>query len=650
MKKLFYVLFVCCLGTFASMEAKAGVGCSIDTSTCQALGFYGQVCPGLFPAGTAGAFYSAQNSFTMPSQFDLDTDALGLGFGVITVTVTEIRPTVTGLPRGLTAVFDDADGVYDPTTQSSGCFQVAGTPCDLGGTYDVQLSFSVKVTLPIIGAFTVPFPVTSNMSLALTSTYPSLAITSPSKFLCASGAGSTINATATAGFDSYSWSGTGDTTATTTISTPGTYYVTVTAGAGACDFVDSITIANLDAQVNGPATICANHFLQLSATGGDNFLWSPAANLSSATSPNPVILRGLTNTTTFQVIVSNADCSDTASVTITVDNNCTSDCGSCSVNSAGCGGPVPAICGLGGLPAVTGGVAYDESFTFYIPDTIDVDNLLPIPGIAGLLGLPPNYPINEVSITIDSLPAGLNWSCDQSGSNCTYYPALDPTAQYGCIRICGTTCAPAGTYLMAQVGIKLPQTLRDIIASIPFPLGIDSVAFFPLQISLDVEYTNPLTITPSGPTVINEGESVTLAASTTGFTGFSWSSGETTSSITVTESGEYCVTSNDGNCNQTTCQDVEVLTSVTDLDVAASLNIYPNPSEGSFTISYSLRNAQTITFEVFDLAGKLIHTQTAAAVRGTNNTNISLQNAAKGIYFVKLTTANGTVNSKIAVK
>ncbi|KXB97130.1 MAG: hypothetical protein AA908_08205 [Chlorobi bacterium NICIL-2] len=55
-----------------------------------------------------------------------------------------------------------------------------------------------------------------------------------------------------------------------------------------------------------------------------------------------------------------------------------------------------------------------------------------------------------------------------------------------------------------------------------------------------------VTITPSGPTTICNGQSLTLLA-TPGFVSYSWNTGETTPNITVTQSGTYVVTVVDQN-------------------------------------------------------------------------------------------------------
>ncbi|MDX2001941.1 MAG: T9SS type A sorting domain-containing protein [Chitinophagales bacterium] len=646
MKNLFYVLFTVFALAIAPKAYAGGGPCVIDTTTCVPGGFlYGEVCPGNIPGATAGQLYNQTVSFTLPSSFDLNTDSLGLGFGTITVSVTDVDVQLVGLPSGLVVNFDDNDRSYNPQNQPAGCFQIFGVPCDYTDTFQVALQLNVTVNVPILGSFAVPFPLVTNLPLALQSSYPRLEITSTGNFLCTSGPGSSLTLRASAGFGAYVWTPGSSLDDSLVVAAPGEYFVEAITTDNQCSFSDSVTIDYVNAQVTGDTTLCTGHFLQLNATGGDSFTWSPSTALSSTTVANPVILRSFANTTTYQVIASNGFCSDTAAVTVTANTNCGGACGNCTVNSNGCGGPLPTVCNV--LPVVTAGQAYDESFTFFIPDSIRIADVLPIP--ITIPGLPEAFVANEVFVRIDSLPAGLDWSCDQQGNNCTYNPTLDPSAQYGCIRICGTTCGPAGEYLTAEVGIKLPQQLRDIIASIPFPLGIDSIVFIPFDINLGVEYTSNLSILTSGDPEILEGDTLALTASA-GFTGYEWSTGATTAEINVSEADTYCVTATDANgCEQTSCQEVTVLSSVTDLVMDASLKIYPNPSKGQFAISFNSAQAQTVAVSIVDLAGKTVYQNTLNANGGNNELTVNLSQAAQGIYFVKLSSEKGTAIRKVTL-
>ncbi len=101
----------------------------------------------------------------------------------------------------------------------------------------------------------------------------------------------------------------------------GTYQVKlVVSDSTGCVLPDSNTITielynPIQAQVTPTTFICPNETIQLNASGGTSYLWSPANSLSDATIANPVASPGTTNTT-YQVIVSDQCGADTAEVTI----------------------------------------------------------------------------------------------------------------------------------------------------------------------------------------------------------------------------------------------------------------------------------------------------------------------------------------------
>jgi gliding motility-associated-like protein len=75
-------------------------------------------------------------------------------------------------------------------------------------------------------------------------------------------------------------------------------------------------VNNLVAVVSADTTICKGSSVQLFASGGSKFAWTPGSGLSSTTIANP--LASPTVTTTYEVTVSSGSCSGKKSVTITV--------------------------------------------------------------------------------------------------------------------------------------------------------------------------------------------------------------------------------------------------------------------------------------------------------------------------------------------
>jgi PKD repeat protein len=121
------------------------------------------------------------------------------------------------------------------------------------------------------------------------------------------------------GGTSYLWS-TGATTQSITVApvTDTLYTVTVT-DANGCTATDDVLVSisgSLQITVSNDTTICEGNAVQLTASGGNSFTWSPVSGLSNANSPSPVASPAAT--TTYQVIVSDGVCTDSASVTIEV--------------------------------------------------------------------------------------------------------------------------------------------------------------------------------------------------------------------------------------------------------------------------------------------------------------------------------------------
>ncbi|MGJ8683174.1 MAG: T9SS type A sorting domain-containing protein [Nonlabens sp.] len=82
-----------------------------------------------------------------------------------------------------------------------------------------------------------------------------------------------------------------------------------------------------------------------------------------------------------------------------------------------------------------------------------------------------------------------------------------------------------------------------------------------------------------------------------------------------------------------------------DIALEDSFKVYPNPSQGNFTLSWN--NANEFDYSIYDVTGKLITTK-------SNNTGeqhqININGVAQGMYFLNITTATGSVTEKLIIK
>jgi len=119
-------------------------------------------------------------------------------------------------------------------------------------------------------------------------------------------------------FSSYLWSTT-DTTEIITITNAGTYTVTVydDNGCSATDQVIATFTTPPPANAGQDTGLCLNNSIQLNATGGVNYDWSPSTGLSNPVSSNPIANPTVTTTYTLTVLDANG-CSGTDDIVVTV--------------------------------------------------------------------------------------------------------------------------------------------------------------------------------------------------------------------------------------------------------------------------------------------------------------------------------------------
>jgi len=136
------------------------------------------------------------------------------------------------------------------------------------------------------------------------------------------------------GGSSYSWTGPNFTSTernptifNTTMEMAGDYTVTVTANG--CSATATTNVSFLEPPVITTnfleTTICEGSSVELEATGGTTYLWTPASSLSDPNSSNPIA--SPTETTIYTVEVFNGTCSQTAQIIVNVNKNAIVDAG-----------------------------------------------------------------------------------------------------------------------------------------------------------------------------------------------------------------------------------------------------------------------------------------------------------------------------------
>lgn len=120
-----------------------------------------------------------------------------------------------------------------------------------------------------------------------------------------------------------------------------------------------------------------------------------------------------------------------------------------------------------------------------------------------------------------------------------------------------------------------------------------------------------------------------------------WDNSATTEDLTGLSAGTYTITVElDNGC--TSVESFIVLNTVgVDVNETSELSIYPNPTDGEFSIN--LEGEYTVS--IMDARGRLIITKSA-----TDNTEINLSDYESGVYFVKVQVDGNIIVKKVILK
>ncbi len=168
------------------------------------------------------------------------------------------------------------------------------------------------------------------------------------------------------------------------------------------------------------------------------------------------------------------------------------------------------------------------------------------------------------------------------------------------------------------------------------------------------------TISPSGTITFCAGQSALLTANSgAGYT-YKWKKdgsyigGATSLTYTVTTAGKYRVeVTNSFGCSKTSSADTVVVPCKVsesenegEMVKEFDMTIFPNPSQGVFTIHFSEKPSTAITIEMMDAIGQVIDRVTV----NEKELVIDKSNLAKGIYYLSATSKEAVLVKKIVIQ
>ena len=115
--------------------------------------------------------------------------------------------------------------------------------------------------------------------------------------------------------------------------------------------------------------------------------------------------------------------------------------------------------------------------------------------------------------------------------------------------------------------------------------------------------------------------------------------------VTGLDAGTYEVTITDGNGCVHVEENMAVNSQLSIQEYEFGIEIYPNPSNGEFTIL--VENTNTFEVTIYDLSGRIAM---PSIVSNSNTIQLDLTENAAGTYFVELVTEEGRSIERIVIK
>ena len=440
---------------------------------------------------------------------------------------------------------------------------------------------------------------------------PTVSLTNP-----APQCGGTVSLDAGNAGATFAWSS-GETTQVITVSTSGNYSVTVTNGCGSSTASALVTINSAPVVNLAPSPTSCIPVVLDAENPGSTYLWSPGGQTTQTISA--------TSSGTYSVVVTNADgCTGTGTSVVTITpgapvvnlSNPAPQCGGTLTLDAGNAGS-SYLWSPGGETTQTISAVASGTYQVTVTNTcgsstgsaVVTINAIPVVNLGG-----PYAQCGGVVLDAGNPGSTYNWNSGQGFSqtfnavaNGTYTVVV--TSPQGCSGTGSAVVNSNGSFPVVNLGGPFVQCNGTVTldagnpgASYLWSPGGETTPVITVNTSgtYTVTVTNACgsstgsavvtiittsaigSVTPSGPTTFCQGGSVDLTAATG--SSYLWSTGETSQTISVTQTGNYSVTI-------TTAQGCQILSPVTGVNVLPALPIPTITSSGSGNIC----NGQSIT-------------------------------------------------------
>lgn len=607
--------------------------------TASVASYYGPVylTPNGFTADTAGAFAFARREYAK-------IDSMAAVYGILNEiylgwpTTGQMQQLVTYSDRMLIHAYRTTDVDVYPYTRNR-IYDIVGAarPVKIMPIFSAEPSFmgpwltSNPISKPFqtysVGYNAEPANVRQNAVLEgsqwfVYSLMPKTSLVNAS--MSASGpttfcSGGSVTLTASTGA-TYLWSPGGQTTRAITVTTSGSYAVTVTGAAGNSATSAPVTVTVVPGPAaptitaSGPTGFCTGGSVVLTASSAGNYLWSTGATTQSIT---------VSTTGSYAVSTTNSTCTATSVATSVV---------------ASPRPDVPAISVIGSTRlcpgstvTLTSSVANGYLWSTGATTRSIVVNTAGTYSVSAYSGPSCSRTSNAVTTTALTGPATPVISLNGSPQLSSSQPAVTLRSTSASSYIWSSGQTTRSITVTSQGSYRVTVSSSNGCRATSAPVLISANGCTPPPVP---------TITSSGSTVITAGQAVTLTSSAAG--GWLWSNGATTQSIVVSTAGTYTVRAyNAGNCfstsNPVTVLLVSARNASTDLDPGSQRPsvLYPNPAKEQAVLEFSANASGDAVVRLLDLTGRVVLQQTHPFQAGLNRLAIDVTGLPAGCFVLQ---------------
>lgn len=431
----------------------------------------------------------------------------------------------------------------------------------------------------------------------------------------------TITLDAGTGNYSYTWSD-ASTAQTLVASVSGTYSVMVVDTVTGCYRGDTVgvTINPLPVVDLGTDSIqCGGSIVLDAGNSGATYLWSDASTAQTLSA---------TSSGSYNVVVTNTfNCSSTDTVNLTINFLPTVALGN---DTSLCGGSITLNAGNPGMDYLWNNSTTNQTLTVFISGMYAVTATDTTTGCNSSDSI--NVTIGTVPVVDignDTIQCGGVITLNAQNTGATYLWSTSASTQT-------ITVNSSGTYSVAVTNTDGCTTNDTVLVTIH---TLPAVGLIPFSGPVCNDLTSFTLNNGTPPGGVYSGTSVV------GNVFNPQAAGVGIHPIT------YTVTDTNG-CSNSSTQNITVNNCIGIIENANvyEVNVYPNPTQGMFTLAINNGSIEELIVTIVDMQGKTIFTSRDKNIGNEFKKQIDLSDVSKGIYFIKLNTGSGVKVQKLIVE